>query len=306
MYLGKFVGERELQHIVGHAILGHIHVSGLCSHLTAVQVVQGGCQTVALERLIGVVGHRDGILEIVKLGMDRLQRVHGVIERCCRLQRPVPLAGANLLVGTVVVPEEQTRAETVAVVQLILIPALPDTLRVHSTHELGLLAVVLDSSGLAVLVNHIGVEGSHKVETATIHVVPHILVDGPEVFGGHHLTERLVNGQCRSTVLGVETVNAASAVRGGILVVAHGVNLLVGTTVVYTVALALHLVGAGAVQTGNEVVGAAHFRALVRRDVESKRSVVAYALNSRLDVEQVESLVVWMAGVASKPELLPD
>ena len=203
------------------------------------------------------------------------------------------------------IPEKQTRAPAIAVLQLVFVPHLPDTLAVDGTHHLPPTCEILDVTALAILVYHIFIHGGHEVEAVAVHVVPRFLVNGPEVFLGHHVIEVFHNGQSWCTVLGIEAIHATASFGCGILVVSHGVDLLVGTAVVYAVAFALHLVGHAGCQTLDEFLSSTNCRTLVARDVDDDAGMVADTLHGVLHIGQIERLVQGVLCVASYPELLP-
>ena len=140
-----------------------------------------------MNRLQTVVNDTDGILEIIKLNMQWLKRMHRVEQRCRRFQVVVPHPGADLDVGAVVVPEKKAGTETVSVVQPVIIPDLPDALRVHGSDELTFTGVVLNSGGFTVTADHVIIKGCNQVEPIAVQVVPGSLVYRPQFVGRHHL-----------------------------------------------------------------------------------------------------------------------
>ena len=291
--------------VVCHAVGGHADGHALLPNAPTPVVIDLGCDLQVLCGYEGIIDYADSLLQIVVLYVQGLQGMHGVIERCGGLQVPVPHARAYLHIGAVVVPKEQARAPAVAILQLVLVPHLPDAFAVDGAHELSPARVFLYIMGFAVLVYHLLVDGAHVVEGVSLHVFPRFAVDGPEVLGRHHLAQALQDGQGGRAVLGVEAVHSAAALGARVLVVAHGVDVLIGAAVVNAVALRLHLVGARAVELLYQFFGSGHGSALVARDVEDDAGVVAYALDGTLHVRQVERLVKGVARVACHKELLP-
>ena len=299
------VGDADGEHVVGYAVGRHVDPRRDGAHAAALQVVDLGLGPQSPLRLDVIVADADGSLQVVVLYVHRLEGVHGVVERCGGLQEPVPQAGADLPVRAVVVPEEQAGAPAVAVLELVLVPHLPDALRVDGAHHLPAAGKLLDARRLAVLVYHILVERAHQVEAVAVHVVPRRLVHGPEVLAGHHLVEVFDDGKGRGAVLGVEAVDAAAAVGGGVLVVAHGIDLLVGAAVVHAVTFALHLIGHVGGKAADEFFGARDGCALVARHIDDDAGMVADALHGALHVGEVERFVHGVLRVAGHPELLP-
>ena len=144
------------------------------------------------------------------------------------------------------------------------------------------------------------------MEAVAVGVVPDRLVDGPQVLFVHHFAQALDRRQARGAVFGVESVDAAAARGGFVLVVAHDVDLLVGAAVVDAAALRLHLIAARAVEPFEQTFHLRHLGALVRGDVVGQRGVVADALHRGDHVRIVDARIVGVVGVARHPELLPD
>ena len=111
--------------------------------------------------------------------MQRLQGMHCVIERCRRFKVIVPHPGADLHIGAVVVPEQETGAEPVPIVQAVVVPDLPDALRIHGSDELSFPGIILNAGRLPVTTNHVVIKSCHEVESIAVQVVPRRFVDWP-------------------------------------------------------------------------------------------------------------------------------
>ena len=155
------------------------------------------------------------------------------------------------------------------------------------------------------MVHEVFVQRCDEVESAAVQIIPHRFIDRPEVFFVHHFAQYLYRRGGRGTVFGIESVDAAAAGRGGIVVVLHRVDLLVGASVVHTVAFGLHLVAARAVEGGHKFAGARSLGALVRRDIIGYRRMVAQPFDRSREIGEVEVLVLRVFRVARHPELLP-
>ena len=237
--------------------------------------------------------------------MCRLGGVGHGVEGSSGLQTPVPHAAGGLRDGTVVEPEQIAAAVAVAAGELVVAPCVADTTVHHSAHELGALCIFVYVGGLAKLVGHILVEGGHLVEAVALHVVPHRAADGPPVLLGHHLLDALGCRETGGTILGVEAIHAAAALRGGILVVAHRVHSLIGAAVVHSVAFALHLVRQRSVQHIYQLRNALGVSRFIGAYVEGQARMDAGAAHGRCHVLQIYALVHGVLGVARHPEFLP-
>ena len=133
-----------------------------------------------------IIGNGDRICQIIILYVYRFQCVHGMVERCCRLEHPVPHTGAYLRMGTVVIPEEKTGAPAVTIAQFVLVPHFPNALAVDSTNHLAPTGKLLDIPGFTIMIRHFCIDGCHQMESASVHIVPCFLVHRPEVLGRHH------------------------------------------------------------------------------------------------------------------------
>ena len=180
--------------------------------------------------------------------MQRFQWISCMIQRSCGFQRPIPHTRRNLTHGTVMVPEQKSGTETIAVIQFIIVPYFPDTLRIHSTQQLSFLGKLINGRWLSIVIYQISIHGSHQVKTISIQIIPHFLIDRPKVFLIHHLTKDFHCGKCRSTIFRIETIDTASTRRCRILIVLHRIHLLVRTSVMYSSTFGLHLITSRTIQ----------------------------------------------------------
>ena len=151
-----------------------------------------------------------------------------------RLQRPIPHPSTDLTDRTVMVPEQKPRAETVAVVKLVIVPDFPDTFGVHCTDKLSLLGKLLYGRRSTIIVDQIGVQARHQMKTVAVKIVPDKLIHRPQIRLRHHLTQDLHGRKGGSTVFRVETVNATATGRSGVLIMLHWIHLLVRAPVMDT------------------------------------------------------------------------
>ena len=67
-----------------------------------------------------------------------------MIKGRCRFQRPVPHTGSHLRHRAVMIPEQKSGTETITIIQLIVVPYFPDTLRINSSQQLSFLRKLID------------------------------------------------------------------------------------------------------------------------------------------------------------------
>ena len=148
----------------------------------------------------------------------------------------------------------------------------------------------------------------HPVEAAALAVFPRldVLLDWPEKLLGHELAAALRRRQCARSVLRRKAVDAASARRGAVQIVAHRIDGIVRRTVVDAVALGILHPACRARKALHELLYALHVGRFVGADPMGDGSVVADALHLLCHAVEVEARIVGMARVARHPELLPD
>ena len=299
-------GEVKANDIAGYAIGRNLNTFlGKSSPFLAAQVVNPCRDGESRKRAQPVVIDGNGVLEIVKLHVDRLQRMHGMIKRRGGNQIPVPHVIFDHGNGAGVAPEQGAGAETVSVAQLVVVPDVPDGLGIHGPQQLGLPAVLLDGGGLPVLIGQGFHHRSNLAKTAAVQVIPDSLVHRPYFFRTQEALQGSVMGQAGKTVFRVKAVDAAAARRGLVQIMQHGVHLDIGTAVVDAVAFALLLPGTRAVQLFYELPGAANLCAFVGCHVEGHAGVIAHPLDAGFHIGKIGGLVLRVAGVSGHEELFP-
>ena len=259
MYLGYVLREFQPEDIAGHSVFGYVKPYAAVRNNPAVKVIHHSPESVVVEAPVIVVYNRNAVLDIVELGVERLKGVSGSVERCHRLERPVPHHRTDVPYGAVVIPEQHSRGPSVAVAEFVVVPDLPDALVVHRPEILRLAGKFLYGLRLSVFVGKVLVQSRHLRKAVSVQIVPDLLVYRPEVLFVHHLPQALDCWQARGTVFGIESVHPASAVRCRVFVMSHRVDLLVRAAVVYAVAFGLHLISSRTVQPINQFAHSADF-----------------------------------------------